>query len=240
VTPWGGKRAFLLGLCLLAGILFGALGVWQLERRAWKLDLIERVEARIHAPPVAPPGRDEWAQLDAQNIEYRRVRVSGVLLHPRETLVDALTELGPGSWVITPLRTPRGIILINRGFVPPEWNARSAPNAEQATGEGEVTITGLLRVPEPGGRFLRPNRPGEERWFSRDVTAIAHVRGLADVAPFFIDADATANPGGYPRGGLTVVQFRNVHLIYALTWFALAAFSLAGLALLLLPAHKRW
>jgi len=238
VTPGEGKRAFLLGLCLLASILFGALGVWQLERRTWKLDLIERVEARIHAHPAAPPDRARWAELDPQNVEYRRVRVSGVLLHERETLVDALTEVGPGSWLITPLRTSQGIVLINRGFVPPERKARSTRAAEQAI--GEVTITGLLRVSEPGGRILRPNRPAEERWFSRDVTAIAEARGLADFAPFFIDADAAANPAGYPRGGLTVVQFRNTHLIYALTWFGLAGLSIAGLALLLLPGHKRW
>ena len=238
MTPGEGKRAFLLGLCLLASILFGALGVWQLERRTWKLDLIERVEARIHAHPAAPPDRARWAELDPQNVEYRRVRVSGVLLHERETLVDALTEVGPGSWLITPLRTSQGIVLINRGFVPPERKARSTRAAEQAI--GEVTITGLLRVSEPGGRILRPNRPAEERWFSRDVTAIAEARGLADFAPFFIDADAAANPAGYPRGGLTVVQFRNTHLIYALTWFGLAGLSIAGLALLLLPGHKRW
>jgi len=238
VNAGGGKRAFLLCLCLLAALLFGALGIWQLERRAWKLDLIERVEARVHAPPVAPPGPDEWAGLDPKALEYRRVRVTGVLLHSRETLVDALTELGPGSWVITPLRTAQGIVLINRGFVPPEREAQSTRAAGQET--GEVTITGLLRLPEPGGRFLRPNRPAEERWFSRDVAAIAQARGLSDVAPFFIDAEAGADPGEYPRGGLTIVRFRNVHLLYALTWFGLAALSAGGLALLLFPAHKRW
>nr|WP_272214236.1 SURF1 family cytochrome oxidase biogenesis protein [Marinicella sp. W31]MDC2878501.1 hypothetical protein [Marinicella sp. W31] len=30
------------------------------------------------------------------------------------------------------------------------------------------------------------------------------------------------NSGGYPIGGLTVVKFRNAHLSYALTWFAMA------------------
>ena len=46
--------------------------------------------------------------------------------------------------------------------------------------------------------------------------------------PIFIDADATANPGGLPVGGLTVIAFRNSHLVYALTWFALAAGLAAG------------
>jgi surfeit locus 1 family protein len=237
VTVRGGKRAFLLGLCLFLTLLFGALGVWQLERRSWKLDLIERVEVRVNSPPEPLPPRAAWSGLSGPDVEYRRVRLSGTLLHDRETLVDALTEQGPGSWVITPLRTAEGVVLVNRGFVPRE---REAP-AERAAAQlpGEVTITGLLRLSEPEGRILRPNRPAEERWFSRDVTAIAQSRDLDEVAPFFVDADATPNPGNYPRGGLTVVQFRNTHLIYALTWFGLAALSAAGLVLLLVPAHKR-
>ena len=52
---------------------------------------------------------------------------------------------------------------------------------------------------------MRPNRPAEDRWYSRDIAAIAKARGLRNVAPFFIDADATPNTGGYPVGGMTVV-----------------------------------
>ena len=94
---------------------------------------------------------------------------------------------------------------------------------------GERAVSGLLRLTEPGGGFLRSNDPAARRWYSRDVAAIAAAARLAPpVAPYFIDADATPNPGGLPLGGLTVVRFRNAHLSYALTWFALAA----GLAFL--------
>lgn len=232
MTSSKGKRNLLLALCLFFALVFTALGVWQLERRSWKLDLIERVNARVNAPPAPLPTR-----LDEREAEYRRVQVRGTFLHERETLVDALTERGPGAWVLTPLRTPDGLILINRGFVPPD---RKSP-ATRAVGQlrGEVTVTGLLRLTEPDGRFLRPNQPAQNRWFARDVAAIARARGLPEVAPFFIDADGTPNPGGYPIGGLTVLRFRNTHLIYALTWFGLAALSIAGLVLTLKPAQRR-
>ena len=42
-------------------------------------------------------------------------------------------------------------------------------------------------------------------------------------APVVVEADATPNPGGWPKGGQTRVAFRNEHLQYAITWFALAA-----------------
>jgi surfeit locus 1 family protein len=205
-----------------------ALGVWQLERRAWKLDLIDRVERRVHAEVVPVPGPAAWAAVNRNDGEYRRVTTSGRFLHDRETLVQALTVEGSGYWVVTPLQTVDGTVLVNRGFVPADRRdpaSRSAGNPE-----GAVTVTGLLRLSEPGGAFLRHNDPADNRWYSRDVAAIAAARGLPHVAPFFVDADATPNPGGLPVGGLTVISFPNNHLVYALTWFTLAL-MLAGAGL---------
>ena len=233
----GPKRLLLLGLCAFFLLLFSALGIWQLERRLWKLDLIERVEARIAAPPTAVPSRGAWTSLDPAEFEYRRMRVTGRFDHARETLVDALTERGAGDWLLTPLVTRGGTILINRGFLPPDKSKPASRAAAQP--QGELTVTGLMRATEPEGRFLRPNQPAADRWFSRDVAAIAEKRGLTNVAPFFIDADATPNPGGHPIGGLTVVSFRNTHLVYALTWFALAGLSLFGLVLTWRTSAKR-
>lgn len=221
-------RLFLPGLCLVGACLFTALAIWQIERRAWKLDLIERVEARVAAAAVPLPLRSEWNRLEPREIEYLRVSARGRFLHDRETLVDALTERGPGFWVLTPLMTRDGTVLVNRGFVPPDLRAVAARRDGQP--EGEVTVVGLLRLTEPEGRILRPNVPTEERWYSRDVAAIARARGLSEVAPVFIDAEAAPEPG-YPIGGLTVVNFRNTHLAYAITWLALALMSIAGLTL---------
>ena len=210
----------------IAGLMW--LGVWQIERRAWKLDLIARVDARVHAVPVAAPGPKDWPAINAKDDEYLRVSVTGHFLHDRETLVTAVTNEGAGYWVLTPLKTANGLsgfeVLINRGFVPSDKKEREA----RAAGEvgGEVTVTGLLRMTEPKGAFLRANDISADRWFSRDVDAIAIKRGLDNYAPYFIDADATANPGGYPIGGLTVIDFPNNHLVYALTWFALASMLL--------------
>ncbi len=208
---------------LLLCLFFAALGSWQLQRRVWKLDLIERVDQRVHAAPVAPPPPERWPQVNAAQDEYRHVQLQGRFLHERETLVQASTRLGPGFWVLTPLRRDDGTtVLVNRGFVPPEVrepSLRSSP--EQA---GEVRLTGLLRLSEPGGGFLRRNDPANGRWFSRDVEAIASARGLDRVAPFFVDEDAQGGtePARWPRPGLTVISFPNNHLVYALTWYGLA------------------
>lgn len=225
------KRLFLPVLCALLALLFAGLGVWQVERLWWKLDLIERIDRRLAAAPAAVPPASAWGNLDPRDIEYRRVRAEGVFDHARTTLVDALTERGSGNWALTPLRTASGIILVNRGFAPKDWKPPAG------AGERQV-VTGLLRLTEPEGRVLRPNRPAADAWYSRDVGAIARARGLIGVAPFFIDADAARTSASFPIGGMTVVHFRNAHLVYALTWFGLAGLCLFGLVLTLRTTHN--
>lgn len=212
-----GVLAVILLLMALAGI---GLGAWQVQRREWKHALIEAVDSRSTARPVAAPGPESWPGISAERAAYRRVTLEGRFDHSRETLVQAVTDLGGGYWVLTPLVTDRFTVLVNRGFVPPAMRAATKRTAGNPA--GQVRITGLLRITEPGGGFLRGNDALGDRWYSRDVTAIASARGLGRAAPYFIDADARANPGGYPVGGLTVIRFSDNHLVYALTWFALA------------------
>lgn len=229
-SPRQGRAGFPVGLMLIAALPFAGLcglGVWQIERLAWKRDLIARVDARIHAAPVAAPGRATKAD------EYRRVTATGRFLHDRATLVQASTVRGSGYWVLTPLQRPNGTtLLINRGFVPPDARTRYARPA------GTVRVTGLLRLTEPGGGFLRSNDPAADRWYSRDVAAIATARTLPATPTYFIDADAAPQPDALPVGGLTVIRFPNNHLVYALTWFSLAAMT-AGAYILLMRQSRR-
>ena len=206
----------LVGLIAIAGLI--ALGTWQVHRRAWKLDLIAQVETRLKAVPVPAPA------IAGKADEYRRVAATGRYLAGRDALVQASTVRGPGWWVMTPLVTGptigRGVVLVNRGYVA----TRHAPTPPQ----GEVTVAGLIRPTEPGGGFLRHNDPAGDRWYSRDVAAIAR-RDRVAVRPYFIDADARGNAAGQPVGGLTVISFVNNHLVYAITWYTLAMMMAFGL-----------
>ena len=225
-------RRLLAVLGVLLIVLFAGLGTWQVVRLQWKLDLIARVNARVHAAPVAAPPAAQWAQVTKDSHEYRRVQLSGHYLYEFTTPVQALSSLGAGFWLLTPLCTAEGqLVFINRGFIPAAENragrypARRASAAACATPGEAVTVTGLLRINEPGGGFLRDNDPAGNRWYSRDVAAIGAARGLAHVAPYFVDAGKDQDPQAAPEravGGLTVISFQNNHLVYALTWYALA------------------
>nr|WP_281493782.1 SURF1 family protein [Ancylobacter koreensis] len=228
---------------LAAFAVLVGLGIWQLERLAWKESLIAQVEARIHQPLAPLPDEADWPAVNFAQDEYRRVTAQGRFRHDLEVQVYALIDTapdgsgGPGYWVVTPLALADGsYVLVNRGFVPVD---RRAP-ATRAEGQvdGPVTVTGLLRLPEEAATFTPPNDPAKDSWFVRDPEAIASAKGLLRVAPFLIDADAAANPGGLPRGGLTRVTFPNRHLEYALTWFGLAA-TLLGVFVALVWSRRR-
>lgn len=215
-----------LALVFFAGFI--ALGTWQVHRLGWKRDLITRVDQRVHAPAADAPGPTQWAHLTADADEYRHVRLSGVFLRDRQTLVWATTEQGNGYWVMTPLRLADGsVVLVNRGFVP---TGECEPSARCVIPpDGTTTVTGLLRMSQTWA-FLRHDDPAHDRWYTRNVQAIAAARGLRDVAPYFVDADATPVDGNsrWPQGGLTVIAFPNNHLAYLITWYLLALMVALG------------
>lgn len=232
-----GARKLSFGLVAFAAFAavcavgFGALGVWQVERLAWKNSLVEAVEARSTAAPLDLNGAD-WDAIDPEASEYQRVSVSGQF-EGDDTLSQAVTVYGGGFWVMTPLALDDGrAVLVNRGFVTAAQRDAGIPRPD-----GSVTVDGLLRASEPDGGFLRSNDADAGRWYSRDVAEIGAASGLKNLAPFFVDADATGE--SYPIGGLTVLTFSNNHLVYALTWFGLTLLSLFALYWLLRDRLRR-
>jgi surfeit locus 1 family protein len=216
---------------LVAFAILCALGVWQLERLAWKEALIARVETGLDAAPVPAPGPDAWVGSDPGVDEYQPVAVRGVFdnaneIHVVHTLVEPKGPLGGiGYMVMTPFRTDAGWwVYVNRGFVPRNHKDPASRAAGQI--EGETEIVGLLRTPSRRSWFTPGDDVAGNAWFSRDPALFAAEQGLslADVAPYLVDLRFDPDlPGGMPQGGETIVAFTNNHLQYALTWFGLAA-----------------
>lgn len=215
------------GVALIAFAILIALGTWQLQRLAWKQDLLQKIDTRMHAAPTPLPGEAEWGALDPDAYEYRHVTATGVFDHHREALIfrasgpnDGLSQ--PGYVVMTPLRLASGAhVIVARGFVPDDRKDPATRHAGQVA--GEVTLTGLLRAPETRNAFTPLDNPAKGLWYTRDPALIAGHFGLERAAPFSIDANPVPLPGGWPKAGVTPVKIPNSHLSYALTWYGLAA-----------------
>ena len=217
-------------LAVLAVLL--GLGIWQIERKAWKEGLIEALTQRLESDPAELPKPADWPRLDANNAEFRRVRLNLQFSKAPDALIYTSGSLlrddvkGTGFFVFTPAQLPGGqTIVVNRGFVPD----KNYPQP-QAAQQGAQEIIGVLRWPEAPSLFV-PDRDSAGTWFVRDHRAMAGVLGWGSVAPFYIEQEDPVPPGGLPHPSVLRVQLRNDHLQYAITWFGLAAVVVVMFAL---------
>ncbi|MBO0345895.1 SURF1 family protein [Roseibium sp. CAU 1637] len=218
---------------LALGVLLN-LGLWQLDRLAWKTALIAKVETDLAAAPVPAPGPDAWPTLDPFEIDYRHVSVTGHFLAGNAYYFTSLGEdakgrfQGPGYMVYSPFRTSGGwTLMINRGFLPQEiWRIEREMFVEEPNPETQITITGLLRLSEQPNWTTPAADTDNMVWFARDTIHMSKTLKVPSQkrAPFSVDLDgAFSGLNGLPQAGETVVRFKNDHLGYALTWFGLAA-----------------
>lgn len=210
------------GLTLACAILFAVLcglGTWQLQRLQWKLALIATVNGHMAAAPLS---LDRILAMKPDEAQYRRVTVTGRFDHAKESYVFTTDASGAAVYhVLTPFTTGGGkVLLVDRGEVPKEKldpAARAAGNPD-----GDVHLTGVWRVPDAPGLFTPPPDATHRIWYARDLGTIAATDHVTLSAPAVLEAGSAPNPGGWPKGGQTVISFRNQHLSYAVTWFGLA------------------
>jgi surfeit locus 1 family protein len=202
---------------VVAVAIMVGLGTWQVERMQWKSDLLTRIRSQMQAEPAPLPAAID----DPAAWDFRRVAVTGRFRHDQEMFLGPRTHEGRlGYHLITPLeRTDGGVVLVSRGWIPYEMRD-SAPRAD-GNPEGVVTIAGVARVPSRPGWMQPDNKPEENQWFGIDFAAMGRRIG-ADPVPVIVEADASANPGGLPVGGVTRLTIPNNHLQYAITWYSLA------------------
>jgi len=228
----------LAGVAILTG-----LGVWQLDRKAWKENLIATLDARLARAPEDLPPRASWPRLMPDGNEFTRVTFPAEFLPGEEALVYTAGSpfrpdvQGAGYWVFAPARLAGGsIVMIDRGFVPvdrkdPASRAQGAPH-------GMVDVVGVMRWPETRGTFTPDDEPQNNVWYLRDPKAIAAAKKWDSAAPFYIEQESPVPAGGLPKPGKLSVQLPDNHVQYALTWFALAL-GLAGVYVTWLVGRMR-
>ncbi|HUF88292.1 MAG TPA: SURF1 family protein [Thermohalobaculum sp.] len=195
----------LAGTAVLAG-----LGVWQLERLAWKEALIARLESRLSAEPVPLP-----AAPDPERDNFLRVAVEGRVGDEALYLLTSERPFGPGFRVIAPLASGGAgrTVLVDLGYIP-----EAMKGAGVAAGAA-ARVTGALYWPEARDSFTPEPDRAANIWFARDPQAMAAALGAE---PLLIVADAH-DLGAWPKPLRLGVNLRNDHLGYAVTWFAMAA-----------------
>ncbi|MFN3643374.1 MAG: SURF1 family protein [Gemmobacter sp.] len=214
----------LLGLAG-AGVLV-ALGLWQVQRLAWKEAILADITARIEAEPVALP-----AVPDPAADRYLPVAVAGRFAGRDIRVLVSRKGDGAGYRVVAAYETEDGRrILIDRGFLPEA--AKTAPPAS-----GAAKVAGNLHWPDEVDGYTPPPDARSGIWFARDLPAMAAALGTEPVlvvAKAVEPADPALDPMPLDTSGIP-----NDHLGYAVTWFGLAAVWLGMTAFLVWRIARR-
>ena len=225
----------LAGIAILAG-----LGIWQLDRKVWKENLIATLNTQLARPPEPLPPREAWPRLAPNNNEYRRVTFPAEFIPGEQALVYTAGSAfrpdvqGAGYWVFAPARLAGGsVVVVNRGFVPLDRK-----DAAAAVPSGSTDLIGVMRWPEKPGPFTPADEPQNNLWYTRDPKTIAAAKKWEAPAPFYVELEFPAPAGGLPKPGKLVVNLPDDHLQYAITWFGLAL-GLAGVYIVWLAKRLR-
>jgi surfeit locus 1 family protein len=209
----------LFGLAGMAVLVW--LGVWQLQRLAWKEGILAGIAARMDELPGAVPD-----QPDPRRDAYLPVTATGRLTGEEALVLVSRKQVGPGYRVIAVLETEEGRrLLLDRGFLP------EAAKAARRDTVG-VTVTGNLHWPDEVDGFTPA--PSGGLWFARDVPALAAALGTE---PVLVVARSGTGDGIEPLP-VDTAHIPNDHLGYAIQWFGLAVVW-AGMTLLLLWRIRR-
>ena len=214
---------------------FVGLGVWQLQRRVEKHELISALNERLAAAPVALPQPAQWGGLTPATDEFRRVTFTATYAALPDAMVyssgSAVREdvSGPGTWAFLPARLADGaIVAINAGFVQNTMQDRAQQDraAGRLITNQPIKLTGYIRFPERAGTLTPSENRAKRLWFTRDHLAMARALGWSEggrqVAPFHVDLESPVPESGIPKPGPLQVRLKDDHLQYAITWFALA------------------
>ena len=211
----------LFGLAITGVVILVLLGNWQMARKAWKADLIQRIETRLALPAV--PFEMALREFQAPALEYRPVLLEGRFLHNEERHYFLPLGSQVGWHVLTPFELKSGgVVFVDRGFVPERFKEQKT--RLNGVPQGRVILEGIVRLFETKGSFTPDNQISRNQWYWRDGAGL--YQSLPDFKgdrfPVMVDARASAQFGAWPKAGVTRVKFQDKHLGYALTWYGLA------------------
>ncbi|MEQ9258815.1 MAG: SURF1 family protein [Roseovarius sp.] len=205
------KRVILPLVFGLAGVaVLVSLGVWQMQRLAWKEGVLAEIEARIAAEPVALP-----EAIDRAAAKYLPVALEGRFGDGVLRVLVSRKQVGAGYRIISPFETVESRrVLVDRGFIRVAGQLLPPPT-------GRVRILGNLHWPDDRLSSTPENDIEGNTWFARDIVPMAEVLGTEPL--LVVVREVSENDPAMTPLPVDTSAIPNDHLEYAITWFSLAA-----------------
>jgi len=238
MSGWRRPVWWTVALTVAAMVLFARLGVWQLDRAAYKESLLRRYAAAATAP--AQPFASVAAHPAPSS--YPRVQLDGAYLTDRVYLLDnPKHDRRGGVEVYVPLRPhadDHRLLLVDMGFLPGSGSDQS-PELPPLP-RGPVSLHGLYLPPpgagfEMGGDALDRQTTWPKKTIYLDLAQVA-----ADLQqPLYPRVLALDAEPASPYQRHAQVDFSSMpparHRAYAFQWFSFAA----AVAVLFVILHRK-
>ncbi len=213
------RYIFPVALGILGCAILVALGLWQVQRLAWKEALLAGIAARIDGPAGPLPATA------GPEAKYTPVHVAGHTTGQEALVLSGEKGVGAGFQVIAAFQTRDGRrILLDRGYIPEAAKAETRPPVP-------LDLRGNLHWPEETDSYTLAPDLKANIWFARDVPKMAAALGTEPV--LVVAAEAGGDAQGIRPMPISTAGIPNDHLGYAITWFSLAGVWV-GMTLLLL------
>lgn len=202
-----------------------SLGKWQLDRLAWKQQILRNIETRITDPEIPLP-----TAFDPAVDKYQSVSMRGKLRGDYIRVLGSLKLVGAVNKIIAPVVIDQRVIMVDLGYLKEE-------DLERLALSGDVAITGNLHWPDETDSYTPPPDLGRNLWFVRDTAAMAQHFGAENVIVVAKSIDPL--PAAITIMPLDTTGIPNDHLNYAITWFSLAVVWIAMSALFIWRTRRK-
>ncbi len=197
----------LLGLAGCGVLIW--LGLWQVDRLAWKQGIIANINARIAADPQ--PFRTDVTE---ESDEYSSVTLSGAPTGEELHVLVSGTSAGTGYRVISRFETDDGLaIMLDQGLLRLE-------DKDAAPMVAPMQVTGTLLWPDDQNSSTPDPDLDRNIWFARNVDTMA--AALETLPLMVVVSQVTPADPRITALPVATADIANDHLSYAITWFLLA------------------
>ncbi len=201
------------------------LSRWQWHRYELRQGQNLQLDTALSAPAVPLDEVLAPGQAMPADLQFRNVSVTGYFDDSRTAAVRGHPMNGKtGFWVVTPLVTREGTVLVNRGWTATTGDARSTPTLPTPPA-GQVSVRGHLRLPESARSQGTP--PPGQGW-AVDPRQLL----VGDPAPAFaayVQLADSEQPGSEGLAALALPGHRGTNnLVYSVQWILFGLVAVVG------------
>jgi surfeit locus 1 family protein len=201
------KKFFLLFM-IISILSFVMLGFWQLYRLQWKSDLIKAAKENSSLEPLVG-----LKNPITQTMLFTHIKFEGQTFGDKKIFVVESYNKKYVYRLLAPVLIDGKTIVVDFGLI----------DSKNITLPNKFSSVGILLSYDRKNIFYPSNNPSKDLWFNLDLESIKQFFNI-NIEPYYIKIAPNHSILKEATIKKFATSYRNDHLMYAITWFALGIF----------------